>query len=119
MYIFANPNPKKKLVGDCVIRAIAISQNRSWEEIFDELTSIAKDMYDMPSSNEVWGRYLLNLGYKKKICKDDYNLKEFSYYHPYGNFIIGTGTHVICVIDGNYYDTWDSGDEIPLYYFYY
>ena len=26
--------------------------------------------------------------------------------------------HVVAVIDGNYYDTWDSGDKIPIYYWY-
>lgn len=118
MYIYLNPNPKKRLVGDCVIRAIAIFQNRSWIEVFDDITNLARNMYDMPSSNEVWGRYLLNSGYAKKICKDEYNLNDFTFYHPCGNFIIGTGTHVVCVKNGDYYDTWDSGDEIPLYYFY-
>ena len=23
--------------------------------------------------------------------------------------------HVVCVKDGNYYDTWQSGDEVPIY----
>jgi len=36
--------------------------------------------------------------------------------HPYGTYIVGTGTHAIACIDGNYYDTWDSGDESPLFY---
>jgi len=30
--------------------------------------------------------------------------------------ILATGTHVIAVGDGNYYDTWDSGQEVPIYY---
>jgi hypothetical protein len=28
--------------------------------------------------------------------------------------MLATGTHVVAVIDGNYYDTWDSGDEVPI-----
>ena len=36
--------------------------------------------------------------------------------HPYGIYIVGTGTHAIACVDGNYYDTWDSGDESPLFY---
>lgn len=24
--------------------------------------------------------------------------------------------HVVCVQDGYYYDSWDSGNEIPIYY---
>ena len=26
------------------------------------------------------------------------------------------GGHVVAVEDGNYYDIWDSGDEVPTYY---
>ena len=25
-------------------------------------------------------------------------------------------THVVCVQNGDWLDTWDSGDEVPLYY---
>jgi hypothetical protein len=24
---------------------------------------------------------------------------------------------VVAVVDGDYYDTWDCGDEVPVYYF--
>ena len=37
--------------------------------------------------------------------------------NPEGKYLLATGTHVVTVIDGDYYDTWDSGDEIPIYYF--
>lgn len=47
---------------------------------------------------------------------DCYNVKDFAQDHPKGRYVVGTGTHVIAVIDGNYYDTWDSGEEIPVYY---
>ena len=42
---------------------------------------------------------------------------QFSYDHPEGEYILGTGNHVVTVINGDYYDTWDSGNEIPIYYF--
>lgn len=121
MFIYLNPNPAKILVGDCVIRAISISQDRSWLSVYDDICSQGRELYDMPSSNEVWGQYLKGLGYKKRIipdnCPNCYTLREFANDNPIGNFIVGTGTHVICVINGNYYDTWDSGDEVPIYYF--
>ena len=25
-------------------------------------------------------------------------------------------SHVVCVEDGKYFDSWDSGNEIPLFY---
>jgi hypothetical protein len=30
---------------------------------------------------------------------------------------VGTGTHVVAVIDGDYYDAWDSGNEVIDRYF--
>lgn len=104
-----------------MIRGISILTNRPWEDTYLEIAVQGYFMYDMPSSNEVWGSYLKTRGYKKKIipntCPDCYTVKNFCEDNPYGRFLLATGTHVIAVIDGDYYDTWDSGNEIPVYYF--
>lgn len=78
-------------------------------------------MKDMPSSNAVWGAYLKSLGFKRYIipneCPDCYTVSDFAKEHSSGVYILATGTHVVTVKDGDYYDTWDSGKEIPIYYF--
>jgi hypothetical protein len=33
-----------------------------------------------------------------------------------GVYVIGTGSHAVCVIDGDWYDSWDSGGEVCSYY---
>ena len=121
MFIRTNPNPVSNLVGDCVIRAISILTNESWDYVYDEVTEQGRQMYDMPSSNAVWGAYLHDLGYKRKVipdtCPNCYSIIQFCLDNPYGKYLLATGTHVVTVIDGDYYDTWDSGDEVPVYYF--
>ena len=121
MFIRTNPNPASNLVGDCVIRAISILLNKSWDYVYDEVTLQGKLMFDMPSSNAVWGAYLHDLGYKRKVipntCPNCYSIVQFCEDNPQGKYLLATGTHVVTVIDGDYYDTWDSGDEIPIYYF--
>lgn len=121
MFVQVNPNPAGNLVGDCVIRAISILLNKSWDYVYDEIALQGKLMYDMPSSNAVWGAYLHENGYKRYVIPDNcpvcYSIIQFCEDHPYGKYLLATGTHVVTVIDGNYYDTWDSGDEIPIYYF--
>lgn len=120
-YIYYNPNPLKLSVGDCVIRAISLILNKSWEQTYIELTDLGFTMYDMPSSNRVWSELLKDYGFIRKIipntCPDCYTVKDFCYDNPFGEFILGTGEHVVAVRDGNYFDSWDSGNEIPIYYF--
>lgn len=119
-YIFCNPNPDRIIVGDCVVRGIAILTNSLWEDVYEDICNEGYFMHDMPSSNAVWGSFLQKIGYIRKIipntCPECYTVKEFCFDNPRGKFLLATGTHVIAVIDGNYYDTWDSGNEIPIYY---
>lgn len=120
-YIQSNPNPKNARVGDCVIRAISIATNRSWEEVYTRLAAYGFMLCDMPSSNAVWAKYLKDLGHERDIvidtCPNDcYTVKDFCSDNREGTYILGTGVHVVAVIDGDYYDTWDSGNEVPIYY---
>ena len=121
MYIYYNPNPLKLSVGDCTIRAISKVTNQTWKQTYLDLLTQGFIMYDMPSSNRVWSKLLKLYGFRKfyipDMCPDCYTIKEFCYDHPIGEFVVGTGEHVVAVINGNYYDSWDSGNEIPIYYF--
>ena len=120
MFIFFNPNPRQKLVGDCVIRAISKITDMSWDDTFESITNVAFLEKDMPSANNVWGEYLKHLGFNRFVIPDTcpacYRVKDFCLDHPYGRYVLATGSHVVAVINGNYYDSWDSGEEIPIYY---
>lgn len=121
-YIHFNPNPMNKYVGDCTIRAISLLTNKKWDETYSILCSYGFHECDMPSSNAVWGKYLSDLGYQRRIipnhCPYCYTVKEFCQDHPLGTFLLGTGSHVVTVIDGDYYDAWNSGDQVPIEYWF-
>ena len=121
-YVMENPNPSGSYVGDCVVRAISLANHEDWKVTFIGLCVQGYEMCDMPSSNKVWGEYLKRKGYHRFIipdtCPECYTVKRFSEDHPTGTYILGTGTHVVAVINGNYIDSWNSGDEIPIYYWY-
>ena len=116
-----NPNPKGKNVGDCTVRAISLATNQGWEKVYLDLCIQGYTMADMPSSNDVWGKYLMDKGWVYRRLQDTcpfcYTINDFCNDHPEGIFIVATGTHVVCVKDGCYLDTWDSGDKVPLFYF--
>lgn len=117
MYIFSNPNPCKTLVGDCVVRALSLVENDTWESVYGELCELGYYMCDMPSSNEVWGEYLDIKGYNRYSIPNPFTtVHDFCRQHRKGTYVLGTGSHVVAVIDGNHYDTWDSKDETPVYY---
>lgn len=117
MYRHSNPNPNGAYVEDCVIRAIAIATDKTWDDVFINLSLQAYIMKNMPSVNKVWGNYLSSIGFNRypilDRCPDCYTVKDFCRDNPEGIFILATGSHVIAVIDGDYYDAWDSGDELP------
>lgn len=116
-----NPNPKGKNVGDCVVRAICLAEGVEWERIYLDLCLQGYMMNDMPSSNDVWGTYLGNKGWAYHRLQDScpfcYTINDFCKEHPEGTFIVATGSHTVCVKDGRYLDTWDSGEKVPLFYF--
>lgn len=119
-FIYHNENPENIQTEDCVIRALALFFNDSWENIYTDLTMQGYFMHSMPSANNVWGQYLKKNGYNRRIIPDTcpycYTIRDFANEHPKGTYLVGTGRHVVAVIDGNYYDTWDSGDEVAICY---
>jgi len=52
-YKINNPNPKRKSVGDCTVRAISIALKKTWEEAYIDLCLQGYIMCDMPSANHV------------------------------------------------------------------
>ncbi len=120
-YKFFNPNPSNQRVGDCSVRAISKALNRDWEDVYLGLCSEGLIYNDMPSANYVWGMYLKKHGFTQEqlatICPDCTTVRQFSKKHPKGRHILACQNHVVASIDGNYYDTWDSGEEIVLYFF--
>lgn len=121
MWIECNLNPKNKRVGDCVIRAIAKNMGVSWENVYVDVSCKGYDLRDMPSANHVWDAYLKEYGFKRytisNTCPECYTIRDFAYDNPKGKYIVATGSHVVAVENGDYFDTWDSGDEVPIYYY--
>lgn len=120
-YIYYNPNPLNLSVNDCTVRAISKVTNMSWKETYLNLLIQGYMMCDVPSSNRVWGELLNRFGFKRRLlpdtCPNCYTVRDFCQDFPTGIYLLGTGEHVVTVIDGDYYDSWDSGNEIPLYFF--
>ena len=109
-----NENPVGRLVGDCSVRAVSLALGVDWETAYAMIAANGFAMGDMPSSDSVWGSVLRQNGFRKEIVRDG-TIGDFARKYPQGIFVLGTGTHVATVIDGDLYDAWDSSNEIPIY----
>lgn len=121
MFIKENLNPQNKNVGDCVIRAISKVLNQSWGRTYLELAVYGYAMADLQSADAVWGQYMTDKGFKKALlpigCPNCLTVREFSERYGEGRYLLFVGEHVTASIDGNYYDTWDSGDRVVIYFY--
>ena len=115
-----NENPKEKRVGDCTVRAISKLLEMDWEWTYVALCLQGLMMCDMPSANAVWGEFLRNMGYRRGLaeqaCGECMTVEAFCEAYPTGKYLLALSGHVVTVIDGDYYDSWDSGQELPIYY---
>ena len=121
MWIYCNPNPCRQEEPDCVVRAIAIATGSSWDQVHWDLCVLSHIHCTMPSTNWLWGLYLRLCGFEKFLlpesCPECVTVREFARRYPEGVYVIGTGTHAVAVIDGDWYYLWDSGDETPSYFY--
>ena len=119
-WIKYNANPENRQVGDCTIRAISKALGQDWDKTYSGIALEGFRLCDMPSANHVWGAYLKSKGFTRNIipdsCPEFYTVNDFCRDNPEGIYILALSGHVVCVIDGHYYDSWDSGNEIPIYY---
>lgn len=117
MFRVFNPNPKASRVGDCTVRAISRLLNQTWEQTYCDLCIYGLLSCDMPSANSVWGKYLKNKGYSRHMIEDyECTVSDFCHDHTKGKYLLALNGHVVTVEDGDYFDTWDSGKEVVVYY---
>lgn len=117
-----NPNPTGRRVADCAVRAVARALGTDWETAYSLIAAAGYAMGDMPSGDSVWGAVLRQNGFYREAvpntCPDCYTVAEFAREHPRGIYVLALGGHVVTVENGDWYDTWDSGGQVPMYYWY-
>lgn len=121
-FVLYNPNPTKRNVGDCAIRAVAKALKTDWETAYVMIAENGYAMGDVPSADSVWGSVLRQNGfYRRSIpnsCPDCYTAGDFARDNPRGTFVLGFGGHCATIDNGILYDSWDSSQQIPQYVWY-
>ncbi len=123
-YRFANVNPKQKFVGDCVVRAIALATNTSWEETVINLTEYGIKKGLIVNDKTLYPSYLESVGFLKHPEPKMYDNTKYlakDYLSKFRNdeIIVANlgGHHVACIFDGKVIDVWNSsGQKLHVYY---
>lgn len=110
MYKFYNANAKGNFVNDCVVRAISLAEQKTWDETYKELSTIAQEKgIILDDVNFV--EPLLDSRYKRKCYNSKY-VGEFCKENPDGTYLITMNGHITCCINGIIYDTFDCTNRI-------
>lgn len=119
-----NPNPKGKNVEDCSIRAYCAARDMKWDDAFDLACKVAKQEKDIINSVKVCRKvvtehlgFVLNEESKKVKIKDRMTVNQFALTHNYGRYIVSVRGHLVAVIDGWIYDSWDCGSKKMLHFY--
>lgn len=117
MWKYYNPNPLEKNTGDCAVRALSKALDVPWYVAKIYLDVCSMELAEVETSDLVWGRILDIHGFEIETlyCQDGCTLEGFCQRNPKGTFVVKLPNHVVCVIDGCYFDSWDSGNENPIY----
>lgn len=119
-YRYFNSNPLQNITEDCTVRTLSKVLNISWDEAFDMLSDMAKKMCVMPSDKNAFSAVLRMNGFYRQnlpnICPECFTIRDFARENPVGKYVLCTGNHVVAVVNGDYFDIWNSGDEIVLWF---
>lgn len=112
---YFNANPKGRITGDCTFRAVSTALGQGWEQTVMEMAELSCRTGYAINDKKGIERYLKEKGWVKhsQPRKDDntkYTGKEFcKMARTYENYIaIIGGHHIVAIIRGQVWDTWDS-----------
>lgn len=125
---YYNANPKNKLTGDCVVRALCTAMKKPYEDVYRELLESALKTGYSIASKENYDRYLKENGWIKqkqprKADNTKYTGKEFCKELNCNIMAVGVkviakigGHHIVCIKEDDLHglhkvhDIWDSTD---------
>lgn len=106
-----DPNPKhsssdnKKDINDCTFRSLCKLFDKDWDTIFKEMTDLAFIEKRMWNSIHLLEVYLKDLGFDRyNFGYREMTIGEFMYKHKTGKYLISTPGHIVCYIDGAWFD---------------
>lgn len=121
-----NANTRGVRTGDCVKRALSVAYSMNYDDVATELNRINKKYgYNRGYTREpVFTEFIKSRGDHFESVSGFQTVEEFCEEHPTGVYLVLTNknidanetNHIIAIVDGDYYDSWDSGSSKVLKY---
>lgn len=118
---YHNANPKNKSTSDCVLRALCgVLPNKTYQQISKELFELSMKCGYFMNDKKCYEKYLELNGFRKmkqpkkedgtKYTGEEFcnKVQKFSFNYPERMFAHIGGHHVVAIVDGRVWDTWDS-----------
>ena len=126
-----NANTRNSNVSDCVKRSLSVAFSTDYDEVSRELNKIKRntgasayndlrvvDQFLRRRNITTWT--VINAGERPTVdvFADEHSVGTFLLLsgHPKEAQFAGTTNHMICIVDGVIYDSWDSRNEIVVRY---
>lgn len=116
-----NANSRDTNSSDCVKRALCVAYRLDYDEVSNELNRIKRNLdYSCFNIPPVFNAFIRNHGCISQGTNSDFGLPsmttvdDFCKAYPEGTFILlvrrpgsNRSTHMVCIVDGDYWDSWD------------
>ena len=111
MYKYYNANPYGNNIDDCVVRSLSVLTDKSWEQVYDELSDLSGDV-GLLFSNVAFVEDYLDDRYPRE-CHYAKTIGEFANEHPEGRYAVTTDGHITAILEGGIIiDTFNPSDRV-------
>lgn len=111
-YIEFNNHPKELKTTDCVVRSMSKAFDKDYLETRRELNRVKRELgFKSYKERKFIYKYLNN--YERiilKAVKGQPRVRGYDFAEKYskGTYILSMAGHLVTLVDGNIYDSWDS-----------
>jgi hypothetical protein len=110
MYKYCNKNPLGKLEDDCVVRSISCATDRSWDNVYDELSDLAQYNGTLLDKRGFVLWYLES--HYKRIPYPPRTVGELAEKYPENIILCTVKHHICCIKYGVIYDTFNPSNRL-------
>lgn len=114
-FIYYSPNGKSQ--DDCAVRALSKIEGITWREAFLLLSETGAEEESLIQYEHVVSKTLEKLGYNEYKVEKGKPVQLNLITKKIDKGIAFVKGHVVAIVEGNYYDSWDSGlENVQKYY---